>query len=218
MSDAVQPLAETAASRRILEAAGVVFSRYGYRRASMDAVAAEAGFSRQGLYRHYSSKDDLFIAVAGEMHRGAAQAGEAALAETRAAGASPAQMIAALISGRLWHYLSYVHGTPHAAELMEETNRLCGAQMMESERLARDALIALITGQAEAGRLTLAAPMTGEELADLLIIAGRGAKTVTPMPQRAVFQRTLGQLVRLIIAGAAISDRSQPAEIEQAGE
>ena len=203
MPHAHDPAAEAPATRRILDAAGVVFSRYGYRRASMDAVAAEAGFSRQGLYRHFASKDDLFIAVAAGMHRGAALAAEAALDGARAENAAPAQLIAALLTARLWHYVSYVYGTPHAAELMEETNRLCGGQMLDNERLARDRLIALIVEQSGAGRLPLGPGLSADALADLLIVAGRGAKAITPTPDKTGFEAILGQLVSLIVAGAA---------------
>lgn len=202
MSHAIESAAELPTTRRILDAAGVVFSRYGYRRASMDAVAAEAGFSRQGLYRHFASKDDLFVAVAADMHRRAAMAGEGALAAARAAGGSPADLIAALMSARLWHYLDYVHGTPHAAELMEESNRLCGGQMMDSERLAREGLVALIGEQTSAGRLKLAGGLAPGALADLLILIGRGAKTATPMPDREGFEALVGRLTNLLIAGA----------------
>ena len=44
----------------ILVAAQPVFMRYGYRKTSMDDVAKAAGVSRQGLYVHFASKDDLF--------------------------------------------------------------------------------------------------------------------------------------------------------------
>jgi AcrR family transcriptional regulator len=49
-------------SRRaaILIAAQPVFLRYGYRKTSMDDVAKAAAVSRQGLYVHFASKEDLF--------------------------------------------------------------------------------------------------------------------------------------------------------------
>jgi AcrR family transcriptional regulator len=46
-----------------LNKAFTVFLKYGYRKASMDDVANEIGISRQALYKHYSSKKDLFDAV-----------------------------------------------------------------------------------------------------------------------------------------------------------
>lgn len=52
--------AERADSRaRLLAAAAKLFSERGYRGASVDEVAAEAGFSKGALYWHFASKEDL---------------------------------------------------------------------------------------------------------------------------------------------------------------
>jgi AcrR family transcriptional regulator len=48
---------------RILEAAERVFLSDGYRQASMDAVAAKAGVSKQTVYAHFRAKETLFLAV-----------------------------------------------------------------------------------------------------------------------------------------------------------
>lgn len=48
---------------RILEAAARVFARLTYRQASMDEIAAEAGFGKPTLYRYFPGKDALFAAV-----------------------------------------------------------------------------------------------------------------------------------------------------------
>jgi AcrR family transcriptional regulator len=45
---------------RVLDAAIVTFSRYGFRKTSMDEVARAAEISRQGLYLYFRNKDDLF--------------------------------------------------------------------------------------------------------------------------------------------------------------
>src|SRR5687767_11333382 len=47
----------------VLDAAASVFLRYGYRKASMDDVAAAAGLSRQALYLRFANKDELFRAA-----------------------------------------------------------------------------------------------------------------------------------------------------------
>src|ERR1700730_5146271 len=44
----------------LLEAAGGVFARYGFRKTSMDEVARAAGVSRQGLYLLFADKEELF--------------------------------------------------------------------------------------------------------------------------------------------------------------
>jgi AcrR family transcriptional regulator len=47
----------------VLDAALLVFARYGYRKASMDDVAKAADISRPGLYFYFSSKPELFRAA-----------------------------------------------------------------------------------------------------------------------------------------------------------
>ena len=47
----------------ILDAAGKIFLRYGYKKTSMDDLARAAGLSRQALYLHFTSKEDLFRAA-----------------------------------------------------------------------------------------------------------------------------------------------------------
>ncbi|HEU0295129.1 MAG TPA: helix-turn-helix domain-containing protein [Anaerolineales bacterium] len=48
---------------RLLDAALQVFSRRGYSAASVDEIAAEAGFSKGAVYSNFSSKEDLFLAL-----------------------------------------------------------------------------------------------------------------------------------------------------------
>jgi len=49
--------------REILEAAMRVFSREGYHRAKMEAVAEEAGIGKGTVYEYFKSKTDLFLAL-----------------------------------------------------------------------------------------------------------------------------------------------------------
>ena len=48
---------------RLLEAGLQVFSRSGYYAASVDEIAAEAGFSKGAVYSNFESKEDLFLAL-----------------------------------------------------------------------------------------------------------------------------------------------------------
>lgn len=48
---------------RLLQKAEALFLKYGYKAVSMDQIAKEAGISKMTIYKHYHSKDDLFIAV-----------------------------------------------------------------------------------------------------------------------------------------------------------
>lgn len=49
--------------RRIMEAARKHFYAHGLERASVDAIAAEAGVSKMTVYSHFASKEGLFEAV-----------------------------------------------------------------------------------------------------------------------------------------------------------
>jgi|HubBroStandDraft_6_1064221.scaffolds.fasta_scaffold350510_2 AcrR family transcriptional regulator len=73
---------EAAASRRvaILDAATSVFSRYGFKKTSMDDLARAAGLSRQGLYLHFATKEALFQAALLHLVEKLRSAGRAALA------------------------------------------------------------------------------------------------------------------------------------------
>jgi AcrR family transcriptional regulator len=53
--------AETRAE--LIGAAARVFARRGYHGASIDLIAAQAGYTRGAIYWHFSGKDDLFLAV-----------------------------------------------------------------------------------------------------------------------------------------------------------
>lgn len=50
-------------TRRILEAAGNHFDAHGLERASVDAIAADAGVSKMTIYSHFQSKEGLFEAA-----------------------------------------------------------------------------------------------------------------------------------------------------------
>lgn len=60
---------ETAAQKRarVLKAAERVFRRHGFARASMEAIATEAGMSRPALYLVFPGKDEVFAATVEQM-------------------------------------------------------------------------------------------------------------------------------------------------------
>ncbi len=70
----------------LIDAAIGVFARDGYAGASVDAIAAQAGFTVGALYSNFATKQELFLAVfeqhcAGELAALRALAGQAATAE-----------------------------------------------------------------------------------------------------------------------------------------
>jgi AcrR family transcriptional regulator len=51
---------------RLVTAAAAAFREHGFHRASAEAIAAEAGFTRGALYANFDGKDGLFLAVLDE--------------------------------------------------------------------------------------------------------------------------------------------------------
>jgi AcrR family transcriptional regulator len=61
--------------RRLLEAAERVFLRLGYQGATLDAIAADAGFTKGAVYWHFKNKEALFLELLADgMKRNAADA------------------------------------------------------------------------------------------------------------------------------------------------
>ena len=48
---------------KILDASLAIFSEQGFEKAQLEEVAARAGYTRGAIYAHYSSKEDLFLAL-----------------------------------------------------------------------------------------------------------------------------------------------------------
>lgn len=80
MKAKVESSAGAARRQSILEAARAVFLRYGIKKTSMDDLARAAGLSRQGLYLHFQTKEELFKAVVLELASSLRTASRAALA------------------------------------------------------------------------------------------------------------------------------------------
>lgn len=65
MTDATQPTTR----QRILDIAGDLFFRQGYRAIGVDTIVKEAGVAKMTLYRHFPSKDDLIVAYLEQVNR-----------------------------------------------------------------------------------------------------------------------------------------------------
>lgn len=107
---------------QILHAALAVFARYGFKRASMEDVAGEAGISRPALYQSYENKAAIFAALAVALGRASCDAAEAAW---------PADLAfeeGLAAAGLALHGLSWqaIHTSPHGAELMATNSALVG--------------------------------------------------------------------------------------------
>lgn len=100
----------------ILNAAFHAFSTYGYRRATMDDIAAGAGMSRSALYLHYRNKEDIFRSLASRYFAEADRDFAAALADP---GHTPAEALQAAFVAKDGKFMEAVLGTSHGRELLD---------------------------------------------------------------------------------------------------
>jgi AcrR family transcriptional regulator len=105
-------------ANQILNAALAVFARYGFKRASMEDIAQEAGVSRPALYLVYANKGAIFAALAHAMATRACEAATMAWPQGMALsdGLSAAGIAIHLEGWRL------IKGSPHGRELLDDNS------------------------------------------------------------------------------------------------
>lgn len=163
--------------RPILEAAIAVFVRFGYRKTSMDEVAKAAKLSRQGLYLHFTAKEELFRAALQHALE------SSLLAALRVLGDSSLSLEARLVGAfDEWHgrYVDARQGD--AADLAEASGAVLGSMLSEHEERFLESL-----GKAlRAAGLPAAykrAGLSARQLAATLYATARGLKHTSPTRQ-----------------------------------
>jgi len=187
---------------RILDAAMLVFRRQGFRRSSIEQAAEAAGLTRQALYHHFKSKEDLFRAVIERLHENALAAEIAAGEAKEKAGGSLADILIAEITARIGQLIAPLEGSPHIEELFSE--HLLQARDIYQKYAARYAaqLTATIERVCRKQRLVLK-EMTAPDFARCVEMAFNGTKSAYPSMQPAdAFLRDFGVMVRTLVAGA----------------
>ncbi len=192
---------------RILDAAMEVFARFGFRRASMDQVAEEAGLTRQAVYHHFKSKEALFRAAVEAMHQGAYEAGLDAGRKSEAADCDLPEILAAATEARFRYIIECLEETSQADELLSE-RQLQTRDLNQSFVENNIGLHAGIIDRFCAARgLRLRAGMTSLDLARCIHIAIRSFNDFR-LDARAL--NDLGQIVRLIVNGALSPPAASP--------
>lgn len=186
--------------QRILDTALDAFSRYGYKKVEMSDLADQVGLSRQGLYRHFSSKEALFHAVVEHVHDTTLALAEAAARQAEADG--PVAVLTALVGQRFGWFIERVYGTPHGAELISESSRQCKSENAAASQRFAALLRATIAAQVRRGQLDLRrAGLDEAALTELLLRAAYGLKSPDPVPLSAAeFHSRLRQLIGLLCA------------------
>ena len=176
-----------------------VFAQFGFRRASMDEVAREAGLTRQAVYHHFKSKEALFRAAVEALHKGAYEAEVEAGRESEAAGHDLAEILATQIEARFRYIVECLEETSQADELLSE--RQLQARDLNQSFVENniELHVETIDRVSAAQGLRLRSGMTARGLARCLHMAIRG---FSDLRLDTAALRDLGRMVRLIVSGA----------------
>lgn len=186
--------------RAILEAAHVQFSRYGFRRTSMEDIAKETGVSRASLYSHFENKEEIFRELSVFLHEQALGDAESHLENVAGNAKSLEARVGEALAAKLGRLHDVVSTSPHGDEIMDENNRLCGDVVSSSTIRFQEMLARAFDEGAREGQVDLkAAGLTPGSAAELLRLAASGLKHGAVDAQ--IFRKRLRQLVRIFFAG-----------------
>ena len=158
----------------ILSAAQVQFSRYGFRRTSMEDIAKETGVSRASLYSHFENKEEIFRTLSAELHERALADAERHLKEE---GRDISTRVQAALLARLAPFVEIVWQSAHGAEIYDENNRLCGDLVLASSERFLAMLTAAVAAAARSGEIDLkSAGLTAPAVAELIHLSAAGLK------------------------------------------
>ncbi|HQP39279.1 MAG TPA: TetR/AcrR family transcriptional regulator, partial [Polyangiaceae bacterium] len=155
--------------------------RYGFKKTSMDDLARSVGLSRQGLYLHFKTKEELFQAAILNIMEGARTAYQAALARSDLP----------LLDRLLGAFVAF-HGChigqldeQYVGEILEAASSLLGDAPAEHERRFI-ADVAKLLGDAGEARRAGAPEVSPRELAEALCATSFGWKhrVATPAEYR----------------------------------
>ena len=138
---------------RVLQAAKIVFARYGFRKAAMEDIAREAGVSRPALYQWFSNKKAVFQVLVEGIAADSLRAADAAWPQ----GASLAEGLPAAILAKDLPLYRLLRLSPHGAELLAVDEALTSLMATDLEAAFATLLAAKVRSLRERDRLDLSA-------------------------------------------------------------
>ena len=184
------PLSDEQRRQRLLEAALATFTRFGFRKTSMEEVARAAGLSRQGLYLHFATKEALFrAAVRYALEQGLQAAG----ARLRDAATSLETRLGGAFDEWVGRYVGLIGAD--VDDLKEAGDQLVGTLIAQHEQRFVDAVARAIRGSGLPAAYRPAG-LSARQLADTLCATARGLKH--GCPTRAAFGERFAVAVRAL--------------------
>ncbi|MFP2904117.1 TetR/AcrR family transcriptional regulator [Pyxidicoccus sp. 3LFB2] len=160
--------------RGLLDAALTAFLRHGFRKTSMDEVARAAQVSRQALYLHFATKEELFRATVEHLLESARLEATAALSD----GSLPLEpRLVRAFDACVGKYVGMMGAG--AADLVEVGSALAGPMIARHEEQLAEAVAKALRAS---GLMAAYKPsgLTARQLADTLYATARGLKYSCP--------------------------------------
>ncbi len=183
----------------ILDAAYTQFSRYGYRKTSMDDISRGMGISRASLYFYFENKDEIFRSLSLRLHEQSLEGARVHLSKITDADQFAQCLYQALLARHV-PFQETLAQSPHGAELYDEYSRLCGDIVVKNRQQFLGLLAKTLLAQASAGQINLTANrISGVACAEILSMASDGLKQDAAASK--VFRKRLQRFVSIFIAG-----------------
>ena len=192
-------LEETGRRDEILAAARTIFTHYGFRRASLEEIAREAGISRTALYHHFRNKEDLFREMCDGIYLRASEKAE----EAAASGEPIDVKLRAVLEAQVGWIFRQLENSRHGLEIVDESNRLCADLTGAWSRRSVKLLTRVLQQATEDDALDPAVSgNTPDTAASFLWLCAHGLQgPPANAPKAAQYGRRIDGLVRLAVAG-----------------
>ena len=158
------PKAQSARADAILTSVIPVFGRFGFKKSSIEDLAAAAGLSKQGLYLHFASKEEIFFSALRHYLDAGLVLVDRALIQQQAALAS--RLVAALDAWFGRHLATF---SPASFDVIETGDSLSRESVDRYKTAFRDRITAALTQSPE---FSANRNVSAEELAKVLFTFG----------------------------------------------
>ena len=142
----------------ILEAAFIQFSRYGFRRTSMEDIAQETGISRASIYSYFENREEVFRSLSTALHERALGEAESSLKDTEGRGRTSPDLgsrIESALLAKIEPFHKVLTESPHGNELADENSQRCGDLVRESQKRFQSMLTEALSTAARGGEIDL---------------------------------------------------------------
>lgn len=133
------------ARRAILQAARTRFLHYGYKKTTIDEIAADAGVGKGSVYLHFSSKEDIMLTIAREIKRSVTEQMRAIATSL----AKPEEKLRRMVLAKIITVHDAAFSTTHGIDIVDDILRPKLMQCGRTEHEAQTQILAEVLVEGE---------------------------------------------------------------------